>query len=279
MTFRTILTVLTDPAQVRGTLDRAIALAEAQGAHLDVLCLGVERSNLGQYYEAASAIALQASIERAAEEAAEITEAARKVLAPCDLRHATETAVAQMVDVGRQVAARAALADLAVLPLPYGPDQGVEQEPVIEAALFDAHCPVMALPATDTFAAEPKRILLAWNESAEAMRAVRAALPLLRAAGRAEVVVIDPPAHGANRSDPGGQLAQFLSRHGVTAEIDVQARTLPRVSDVLKRHATERGCDLVVKGAYGHSRFREAILGGATRDMLTDAPVPVLLAH
>ena len=59
----------------------------------------------------------------------------------------------------------------------------------------------------------------------------------------------------------------------------MQARTLPRVSDVLKRHATERGCDLVVMGAYGHSRFREAILGGATRDMLTDAPVPVLMAR
>jgi nucleotide-binding universal stress UspA family protein len=65
----------------------------------------------------------------------------------------------------------------------------------------------------------------------------------------------------------------------VRAEVTVLAKTLPRVSDVLIRHLRDANADLLVMGAYGHSRFREAILGGATRDMLEKAEVPVFLAH
>jgi len=92
-------------------------------------------------------------------------------------------------------------------------------------------------------------------------------------------VVIDPPMHGPNRSDPGGLVAQYLSRHGVKTEIDVLSRSMPRVSDVLLRHVTDMDADMVVMGAYGHSRFREAIFGGATRYMLEQATVPVFMAH
>jgi nucleotide-binding universal stress UspA family protein len=71
----------------------------------------------------------------------------------------------------------------------------------------------------------------------------------------------------------------MLVRHGVKAEVSVLARTMPRVSDVLVRHVRDQNADSLVMGAYGHSRFREAILGGATRDMLEMAQVPVFLAH
>jgi nucleotide-binding universal stress UspA family protein len=125
----------------------------------------------------------------------------------------------------------------------------------------------------------PERVVIAWNESAEAMRAVRAALPLMAQARSVTVVVIDPPQHAPNRSDPGGALSQFLSRHGLRVEIEVLSRTLPRISDVLLRHVAESGADLVIMGAYGHSRFREAILGGATRAMLEQQQVAVLMAR
>ena len=93
------------------------------------------------------------------------------------------------------------------------------------------------------------------------------------------IAVIDPPQHGPERSDPGGMLCQMLVRHGVRAEVSVLAKTLPRISDVLARHVRDQNADLLVMGAYGHSRFREAILGGATRNMLEEAEVPVLMAH
>ena len=93
------------------------------------------------------------------------------------------------------------------------------------------------------------------------------------------ITIIDPPTHGPERSDPGGALSQWLSRQGVHSEISVLAKTMPRVADVLARHANDIGADLVVMGAYGHSRFREAILGGATRHTLETSEVPVFLAH
>ena len=94
-----------------------------------------------------------------------------------------------------------------------------------------------------------------------------------------EIAAIDPSPHGPERSDPGGALCQWLTRHGARAEIAVLARTLPRISEILNRRATETGASLIVMGAYGHSRFREAILGGATRGMLEQAAVPVLMAR
>ena len=102
---------------------------------------------------------------------------------------------------------------------------------------------------------------------------------LLRAAEAVEIAVVDPSPHSPEGSDPGGALCQKLTRHGVKADIAVLAKTLPTVSEVLNRRAAETGADLVVMGAYSHSRLREAILGGATRHMLERAPLPILMAR
>ena len=93
------------------------------------------------------------------------------------------------------------------------------------------------------------------------------------------MTVVDPPSRGPERSDPGGLLCQFLVRHGVKAQVSVLAKTMPKISDVLARHALEQGCDMMVMGAYGHSRLREAVLGGATRAVLESSAIPVLMAH
>ena len=122
-------------------------------------------------------------------------------------------------------------------------------------------------------------MVLAWNQSREAMRALRAALPLLQAARSVSVAIVDPQHFGAERSDPGGALCVMLARHGIRAEVAVLARTLPRVADILNRHARDTGASLVVMGAYGHARLREYVLGGATRSMIDAADVPVFLAH
>jgi nucleotide-binding universal stress UspA family protein len=199
---------------------------------------------------------------------------------PAGLRWSLESAVSQTGMLGGLVAQRARFADLVVLAQPYGPERGSEAEAVLEAALYDGMAPVLVLPTGVTpDARAPRRIVVAWNQSREAMIAVRAALPMLKEADLVNIVVIDPSSHGSERSDPGGALCQMLVRHGVKAEVSVLARTLPRVSDVLVRHLADMDADLLVMGAYGHSRFRQAILGGATRDMLELAKIPVLLAH
>jgi nucleotide-binding universal stress UspA family protein len=101
----------------------------------------------------------------------------------------------------------------------------------------------------------------------------------LKLAELVDVTVVDPPQRGPERSDPGGLLCQYLVRHGIKAQVSVLAKTLPKVSEVLARHARDEGCDMMVMGAYGHSRLREAVLGGATRAVLEGAEIPVLMAH
>lgn len=279
MSYKSVLSVVTDPELLGSTIAHAASLAEAYDAHLDVMCLGVDRTQTGYYYAGANAMVLQETLSRASAEAETLAEAARAALDRTGARWAVEAGVAQLADIGRHAAARARFADLVALPKPYGAGRGVELEPIVEGALFEGHAPVMIMPDGADPVARPSRIVLGWNESAEALGAVRKAMPLLVEADTVHVVVIDPPTHGPNRSDPGGLLAQYLARHGVRAEIDVLSKTMPRVSDVLMRHVADVQADMVVMGAYGHSRFREAILGGATRNMLEQATVPVFMAH
>lgn len=279
MHYKTILTVVTDHDLLPSTLAHSATVAEAYGAHLGAMCFGVDRTQSGYYYAVANAMVLQETLTRATTEAEELAAAARTALDKTGVLNTVEHGVAQLADIGRHVAARARFSDLVVLPQPYGENKGIELEPVIEGALFDGQVPVLVVPDTLDPAPNPKRVVIGWNESSEAMRAIRAALPLLKRAERVQVVVIDPPRHGPNRSDPGGMLSEFLSRHGIKTEIDVLAKTMPRVSDVMMRHVADTDADLVVMGAYGHSRFREAILGGATRNMLEQVGVSVFMAH
>jgi len=211
MTYNCLFSVLTEEALVDETLDHAVAMAAAHDAHLDVLCLGVDRSQTGYYYAGASAVVLQESITRAQEEATTIQSRVQKRLQSENVLWATEKGVLQMADIGRHIAMRARFSDLAILPQPYGEGRGAELEPATESVLFDGRVPALIVPAGIPPQPRPQRILIGWNESAEALAAVRAALPLLRQAEDVHVAVIDPPAHSPSRSDPGGQLSQFLA--------------------------------------------------------------------
>ena len=269
MSYKTLLTVLTDTRIADAALQQITALAQSQDAHAEALCLGVDRTQTGYYYAGANAMILQETIERARKESEEILGYANNVLGKSGIRWSSESGVAQLADLGRHVAYHAR----------FGENRGVEVEALVEAALFDGRSPVLVVPDGAKPLVKPSTVVVAWNESVEAMAAIRKSLPFLKMADNVRITVIDPPVHGPERSDPGGMLSQMLSRHGVNCEIDVLSKTVSRISDVLIRHATDTSADMIVMGAYGHSRFREAILGGATRNMLENAKLPVFMAH
>ena len=281
MAYKSLFTVATHTNQLPLVVSAASKICIENDAHLDVLAVGIDRTQVGYSYVGSGAVILQVALERAEEDARAI-EAAAKAAIDAETpgcRCAVEAAVAQVGALTDLVAQRARFADLVILPRPYGSGQDADAEAVIEAALFEGRAPVLVVPDSGLRSATMQRIVIAWNQSPEAMTAVRHALPMLKAADRVDITVIDPPTHGPERSDPGGMLCQMLVRHGVKAEVSVLARTLPRVSDVLARYVADQNADLLVMGAYGHSRFREAMLGGATRNMLEKAKVPVFMAH
>lgn len=282
MAYKSILTIATDSDGLDPVLAAASALAQAQDGHLTVLVASIDAVPLAYYGYGGSFAAVQMTMDQA-RDAAQETEAAVKAFlsqeAPA-LRWSVEAGGGQFGNLRGLVAQNALFSDIVVLAQPYGNGAPQACEVVLEAVLFDGRTPVLVLPKdaapTTQFG---RNVVIGWNQSAEAMAAVRSAMPMLILAEQVNIVVIDPPVYGAERSDPGGQLCQMLVRHGVRAEVSVLARTEPRTSDVLLRHLRDQGADLLVMGAYGHSRLREAILGGATRDMLEHAKVPVLLAH
>lgn len=166
--------------------------------------------------------------------------------------------------------------DLAILDAV--PDTAIEGSSVIEDTLFDSGRAVIVVPRNGGNAA-PRRIAIAWDGSARAARAVKEALPFL--AGSELVVSLTIMGEkDLSRMAPGADLATYLARHGVR---DCKLATLAGAGgDVAARirlFVAEEDIEMIVMGAYVHSRFREAVLGGVTRSLLDASPVPLLLAH
>ena len=279
MAYKSLLTVVMDPANSKALVDNAAAFARAHDAHLEVLAVGVDRTQVGYYHAGANALITQETIQRATEDAEEAEAWVKERLSAEDIRWSTALLVVQTTTLTHVISHRARFADLVLLEQPYGAGTTTEDVAVLEAALFEAAVPVLVTPRGKSLDRIPDRPMIAWNESAEALRATRLGVPLLASAASVNIAIIDPPSHGPERSDPGGQLSQMISRHGARVEVSVLAKSMPKVSDVLNRHVKDWNADLVLMGAYGHSRFREAILGGATRNMLEQSEVPVLMAH
>ncbi len=279
MAFKTLTTVFQNPKLDQPHLLHTTELARAWNAHLDVLAIGTDHVHPSAFYAGAGAIAVRDGLDQAIEDANLAREAATEHLETTDVSWRIHAIVAQMGAMAQSVAQHTALSDLVVLPRPYGDGRGSEDVAITEAALFSTRTPILVLPSATGEAGKAERIVIAWNQSPEALAAIRAALPLLKSAQEVSIAIIDPPAHNAEQIDPGHQLAEMLTRHGVSCEIAVLARTMPNISDVLMRHALDINADMIVMGAYGHSRLREAILGGATRNMLEKCSLPVLMAH
>lgn len=141
--------------------------------------------------------------------------------------------------------------------------------------------PVLFIPYTGVFPTLGANIMVAWNGSRESARAVHDAMPLLQRAEKVTVVRLNESKdeQGANRI-PGADIALLLARHDVKAEVAAidDINDVP-MGDMLLTGAADLGADLIVMGAYGHSRWQELVMGGATRTMLASMPIPVLMSH
>lgn len=140
--------------------------------------------------------------------------------------------------------------------------------------------PLLMIPYAGHFKGPMRRVLLAWDGSAQAMRAATGALPLLLDAEEVQVTAFDvekhPLAHG---EQPGADATLYLARHGVKAIAARHHSVSGDVGSAILSRAADMGADLIVMGAYGHSRAKERILGGATRTLFESMTVPVLMSH
>ncbi|HXW27479.1 MAG TPA: universal stress protein [Xanthobacteraceae bacterium] len=149
---------------------------------------------------------------------------------------------------------------------------------IVEAALFDSGRPVIVVPSIQHGGLKLDRVLMCWDGSRAAARVFADAMPLIKRAATIEVVMVtsEPP-----KSDelPGADIAENLARHGLAVNVKRIGRGGIDVAATILNYASDAAADLIVMGAYGHSRLREFVLGGTTRAMLASMTVPTLMSH
>lgn len=278
MGFKTVLLVV-GVGQDDLEVDRGAGIAGALEAHLTVLVLGVAPPPPSSPYGVVSND-IWASEIRDGQGVAQAR--AEAIAASLAARGQSATVQSQFIDratVSTLVARYARYADLTLIT---PQTEGVElmQSWVINGALFESGRPVVLLPVGAVAFPAAKRMMIAWDASVEASKAVRDAIGLMQAADEVHAVLIDPvPSFEGHGPEPGADLATYLGRHGVAVTVHRLPREGKDVSDMLQRTATDLGIDLIVMGGFGHSRLRQRIFGGTTTSTIRETRVPVLMAH
>jgi len=195
---------------------------------------------------------------------------------PAELR----AAEALSRDLGRVAAVHARYADVAVMTRP-SEGAGVElREEIIEGVLFHSGRPALIAPPGWKGTSVGKRVVVAWDASREATRALSEADDLLEFADAVTVVTVDAkPKMFGHGDQPGANIAGHLSRRGLPAKVQNVDSMGRSASQAILDEATALNADLIVMGGYAHSRLRELVFGGATRELLRTTTVPLLMAH
>jgi nucleotide-binding universal stress UspA family protein len=158
------------------------------------------------------------------------------------------------------------------------PESSAVEEIIAEAALFESGRPVIVVPYIQKAPLKLDRVMLCWDGSRAAARAIGDSMPLLARAGRVEIVIVSNE-RGKQDEIEGADMAEHLARHGLDVEVNRTALGDIDVADVILSHAADAGSDFMVMGGYGHSRLREFVLGGVTRSIFRAMTIPVLMSH
>ncbi len=280
MPLRDLLVVLENSPASPLRLEAAVRLAKATSAHLTALCLVPEPflpPMLGAHIPADLLTQQLAESERAADArlAAAIASAQQHGVQCGALR---ETDAADRLPA--ILARHARRADLTLIGQPDPEHDELDMPLLVEAAFMQSGRPALVLPSDGTLAVSPQRIVVAWDGSREAARAVNDALPFCEGADEVVVLVVDAKAHANGLGpEPGTGIAAHLARHGVRVAVTQASSGSLGIGGTIRAQVQEQRADLLVMGGYGHSRLREVILGGATKHMLEQMTTPVLISH
>ncbi len=281
MSFKDVLVALTTyPERTpHSGIESAVQLATALGARASAIACEVRvpapGSPLGTALlnvPALVAAELRKSVANAQDALAEFQDAADRnnvlqdtILEKCSTAEAPDL----LTDYAR-------LRDLTIVPMT---DADGNERWYAETIIFGSGRPVVVLPPKPSAGSKPfDNVVIAWDFSRQSSRAVADALPILQRAKHVFILTVtNEKIIDTKRS--GVELAKYLARHGVDVVLDIVDAAGRDIGAVFRSHIQLRNGDLLVMGAYGHSRFREFVLGGATRSMLLNPPVPVFLSH
>ena len=276
MSFKNLLAIVAVGDAVPET-EKAIEICTELNAHLSVLVVGTGFAPTGAYYDVSTVW-----LEQREQDMEAVLEARSKVEELC-CKNGISFDVDHLYDeqfvLQNYICARAMYADVVIT------GKGIRSNTdlrnlTVAATSFEAGAPILLQPDAGVASLKPNIVLLAWNSQPEAAKAAKEAMPFLMGADRVHVVIVDPDnRHLRNGGEPGADAATFLSRHGVKVEVEQLASGGRPIEEVLRQHAREIGADMIVIGAYGHSRLRERVFGGVTASFIEASDFPLFIAR
>ena len=288
MTIKTILVPLDGSEGSRNALKTGALLARERNAHLDVIHVRTNpKDAVPLLGEGMSGAVIEDIITAAEKEAVERARRALEIFedvcsiadfprvdSPADCEGPSSRWIEETGREDEVVALRGRLADIIIINRPTD-DTAVSATMTLNAALVETGRAVLVVPPNGT-SGFGHRVAISWNGSSEAARAVAASMPLIEGA---EKVMIFTMNDEDDETDLAAQLSQYLAWHGVNAEIETTYVGDHNVGEVLVTKCAEWNADVLVMGAYTHSRLRQLIFGGVTRHVLAEAKLPVVMVH
>lgn len=272
MSFKDILVIADDAKSAPVRLDVAASLAAGHKAHMVALHVN-ERpfTPAGFGVSPSTLIDWQESIMR------QHAEATQKVVAEAERRNGCDYEWRSVEgDAVSTTLLHSRYADLVVASQGRAADEGYDDY-LTEQLIMGSGRPTLIVPSYGKFPTVGEHVLIAWNRTREAARAVHDALPVLTRARSVRIMEVNPDRDDTHVA--GADIALHLARHGVQAETGSTTAKDIDIGDVLLSRAADLGADLLVMGAYGHSRLREYTLGGVTLHVLRHMTIPVLMSH
>jgi nucleotide-binding universal stress UspA family protein len=279
MTMKDILVQVDGAKSASARYAAAIELAQLHEAHLTGLCLAVEPPVPATIMGMVPPEAITSQREAVREQAETAADQFRLAVERAGISGEGRVVQVQDFDALDVFVLHSRHCDLVILGQRDPTDFPPLGRDFIADVLMGCGRPGIIIPFIGAPPALGQRILVAWDGGREATRAVHDALPLLKRAHTVTVLSVNPEYSGNGKRDPGADISLHLARHGVKV---TAARTIAReisVGDAILADIAQNSIDLLVMGAYGHSRLRELVLGGVTRHILAHMTAPVLMSH
>ncbi|MGY3621084.1 universal stress protein [Bradyrhizobium sp. USDA 10063] len=277
--YKNILVLVPTELSARPVADGSISLAVAYRVELEALAIGYEASSIPMTAEGGAAVASIYEIER--QRALERAEGALRVFETqaknAGISYRCRALSALPGEAADIVGAAARLHDLTIVSQPER-DRDTFDNNLAQETLFEAGGPVLFMPYTFKGAFTAKRIGICWDGSRLAARALHDAMPFLKTADAVTVITVNEEENVPSEASP-THLARYLARAGVPARLTSLRMDDSEIQAGILSLAADESLDLLVMGGYGHSRFKEFVLGGVTRDMLHSMTVPTLMSH
>ena len=257
--------------------DYAISVAETFGAHVLGIAVSYEPVIPGTVMGGIPPEIIESQRSESNKKASTAVSRFEQAVKRTGVSGETRTISASISGAADQIGRIGRRFDLVIVGQPER-QKSLPDEVVDEGVLFESGRPVIFVPYIQKGGMKLDRIMVCWDGSRAAARAVADAMPFLKKAKQVEVVIVaDKP--GKKDEIPGADLGQHLARHGL--KVDVKRITSPEIDvpSTILSYAADSSADMIVMGGYGHSRLREFILGGATRGLLEAMTVPVLMSH